>query len=130
MKNHLAILLATLLLMPALFSAAPAENEARDIAKNCTLSASHDAKHRSHLKSESLDEYWACAQGDTLSVETNDGSRAQGVVVSFLGGAALTRDFPLTWRQELPYNIWVSSGDPSRRVVRVVEGAALEMLCG
>ena len=84
MRHHT---LKALLLLLALLSCriGAAKGEAADIVSDCVLTASCDASHRGNLRSADYSEHWACAPDATLTVETKDGSLAQGVVVSFAG---------------------------------------------
>ena len=86
MKIHWRRLTAALLLLLALLSVAAAEDEAKDIAADCKLTASANSKYRSRLLNTDFQRYWPCAPGDILTVETPAGKPAQGIVVSFLGG--------------------------------------------
>ena len=88
MRIRMGRLLLTLLLLMVLCGAAAAEGEAQDIAKRCKLSVSSGFKYRLSMVSGSLEDYWPCAPGATLTVQTRDGSLVQGVVVSFMGDAA------------------------------------------
>ena len=74
-----------LLLALTLCCACAARGEAADIVDNCTLRVSCDYAHRANLRSEDYKKTWSCSKGETLTVETGDGSLAQGVVVSFAG---------------------------------------------
>ena len=85
MKDRVEKLLAVLLLLLTLCGAAAAEGEAQNIAPKCWLSVSSNKGSRTNLVNGGLRDYWPCAPGDTITVETPEGTRAQGVMVSFLG---------------------------------------------
>lgn len=74
-----------LLLVLLTCCACMAKGEATDILDNCVLTTSCDASHRGNLRSANYRKHWSCEPGSALTVETKDGSLAQGVVVSFAG---------------------------------------------
>ena len=83
--------LALLLLLLTFLAGVAAGEEARDIAAGCKLSVSRGGNYRENLLSADLQEYWPAAPGATLTVETRDGSLAQGVVVSFASAVPTLR---------------------------------------
>ena len=86
MKIRVGKLLAALMLLVTLCGIAMAEgNEAQNIAEKCTLSVSSNKSSRKKLVKGGLRDYWPCAPGDTITVETPVGTLAQGVMVIFLG---------------------------------------------
>ena len=84
MKIRWGKLLAALLLLLLLCGAASAD-EAQNIVAKCKLTASSHSRYRTNLVKGGLRDCWPCTQGDTLTVETPADTRAQGIMVSFLG---------------------------------------------
>ena len=75
-----AVALLTLLILPV-----RAEQEAADVARSCTITASANKKYISRMLNPDHQKYWPCTQSDSLEIQAPAGTLVQGVMISFLG---------------------------------------------
>ena len=85
MKRFAFSALAALALLSLLILPVRAEQEAADVARSCTITASANKKYISRMLNPDHQKYWPCTQGDSLEIQAPAGTLVQGVMISFLG---------------------------------------------